>query len=67
LEVLLQMRHLALKLLTALLGSSLCLPCHSKPALITMTVITDQTTSCGGQGGFTVMITEHSIEGFLAA
>lgn len=36
LKVLLQMRHLALELLIALLGSSLCLPCYSEPVLITM-------------------------------
>ena len=37
--MLLQMRNLALELLTALLGSCLCLPCHSEPAVITMAVI----------------------------
>lgn len=40
LEMLLQMRNLALELLTALLGSCLCLPRHSEPAVITMAVIT---------------------------
>ena len=40
LEMLLQMRNLALELLTALLGSCLCLPCHSEPAVTTMAVIT---------------------------
>ena len=36
LQVLLQLRHLALKLLIALLGGSFCFTCHSEPAVISM-------------------------------
>ena len=40
LQVLLQLRHLALKLLIALLGGSFCFTCHSEPAVINMSVMT---------------------------
>jgi len=69
--MLLQLRHLALELLIALLCSSFCLPCHSEPASITMAVITNLATKlCRTRAAskwISVMMTVHSIEAFLAA